>query len=378
MSKSPLTASRAASTTVAEPSRAPLDQGAATAASDSPVAPPTLTATVAICTYSRPQLLRETLRCLVRQDYPRELFEIVVIDNNSPDKMTLAVVESYAHAPVAPRYVHEPRQGLSHARNRAVNDSFRDVIVYVDDDVLVEPEWLRALLRPLEDDPEQRIAIVGGEVVPVFTEGVAASSFSFSPLRLRATCGPLKPGQLPMGANLAFRRQALIDVGQFDPKVGRAGKLLLAGDENRPVERLRVKGREVWFVPAARAFHQIPRSRTTLRYVLRHGFDSARSRVLTQMGLLEDEHRSPVPFLLSRLSVNTLKTVLFSVQFLFFSVLLQKSAAVPALVRVWRSCGYIRQTATVLGWRMSAARQRIRRFRTRPVVVGADPVVPRR
>ena len=56
-----------------------------------------LRVTVAICTYHRAALLRQTLECLVRQDYSPEAFEILVIDNNSPDD-TRAVVASFASA----------------------------------------------------------------------------------------------------------------------------------------------------------------------------------------------------------------------------------------------------------------------------------------
>jgi glucosyl-dolichyl phosphate glucuronosyltransferase len=341
---------------------------------------PPITATIAICTYRRPQLLRETLRCLVRQEYARDRCEILVVDNNSPDDSTRRVVDSFAHAPIAPQYLLEPRQGLSHARNRALAASMHDVIVYVDDDVIVEPDWLQTLLRPFQHDPEQRIAVVGGEVIPVFPEGIAAWGWPFySPLRLRATCGPVKPGEIPMGANLAFRRQLLVAAGQFDPGVGRSGAALLAGDENRPVERLRQGGHEVWFAPEARAFHQMPRSRTTLRYVLRHGFDSARSRVITQMGAFQDAKRSPLPYLASRLFVNALKLVVYGVQGLVLSLLLQRQGAVPALVRACRACGYIRQTSTlILGHVTASSTRRIHRWRTRPRSLRAGAAWPRR
>src|SRR3954467_6616476 len=80
---------------------------------------PALKVTVAIPTYNRADFLRQTLAGLVAQQFPREHFEILVIDNNSRDH-TAAVVAEFASAPTAPRYVREAKQGLDHARNRAL------------------------------------------------------------------------------------------------------------------------------------------------------------------------------------------------------------------------------------------------------------------
>ena len=82
---------------------------------------PTLTVTVAIPTYRRAALLRQTLEGLVRQDYPPHLLELLIIDNNSPDE-TPAVVASFANAPLPPRHVLETQQGANHARNRAIRE----------------------------------------------------------------------------------------------------------------------------------------------------------------------------------------------------------------------------------------------------------------
>ncbi|HEY9154859.1 MAG TPA: glycosyltransferase, partial [Opitutaceae bacterium] len=256
--------------------------------------------------------------------------------------------------------------GLSHARNTAVEQSRSEIIVFVDDDIVCESCWLHNLVAPFAGDPDQRIAAIGGEVIPVYSEGVHRCGVQiYRPLRLRAEPGPIQDRQMLMGANMAFRRDALVDAGLFDTRVGRIGNALLAGDENRPIERIRKKGFEIWFVPAARVFHELPRARTSLTYAMRHGFDSARSRVINQIAALQEERRATALFLWSRLLVNSIKLPVLALQTLLLILLLQRNALAPVLVRLARALGYHRQI-----WRClfaSHASARLRAPSLRPV-----------
>src|SRR5687768_2279831 len=91
-------------------------------ASNSCVSAAALKVTVAIPTYNRARFLQQTLTGITRQHFPRDCFEVLVIDNNSRDQ-TRTVVESFAGARPAPRYILEPQQGLDYARNRAIKEA---------------------------------------------------------------------------------------------------------------------------------------------------------------------------------------------------------------------------------------------------------------
>src|ERR1700690_2526966 len=107
----------------------------------------TLRVTVAVITFNRSRLLRETLGGLVRQDYPAGCWELLVIDNNSTDDPRDVVAAFMASTP-SPRWILEQRPGLDHGRNRAIDEASGDVIALVDDDILVEPDWLAQLVAP--------------------------------------------------------------------------------------------------------------------------------------------------------------------------------------------------------------------------------------
>jgi len=111
------------------------------------------------------------------------------------------------------------------------------------------------------------------------------------------------------------------------------------------IRRIRAAGLEAWFVPAARVLHQIPAGRLTLRYAMRHAFDSARSRVVDKVRLLRDSGRSPLPFLASRALGSAFKLAWFLVQCAACYAVLCRNPARRALVRAWRSCGYLYQIA---------------------------------
>ena len=303
-----------------------------------PSPPSSLKVTVAIATYNRADYLRQTLAGLVVQQFPRDHFEVIVIDNDSSDH-TCAVVAEFASAHPAPRYVHEPRRGLSHARNRAIAEARGEIIVFGDDDILVAPDWLAQLTVPLLADAAERIGAVGGEVIPVFPEGAPAWIAEWhAPMAYRADAGPLDPRHSPMGANLAFRRAVLVQLGAFVPALGRTGKNLFGGDETEMIRRIRAIGLEVWFTPAAAVQHQMPASRTTFRYAARHAFDSARSRVIDRAG-----QPGAGGYFASRLIGNLLKALGFAVLALLYALSFQNDAAKKALVRAWRSCGYLYQ-----------------------------------
>ncbi len=263
---------------------------------------------------------------------------MLVIDNNSTDH-TRAVVAEFAGANPAPRHLVETKQGLDHARNRAIAEARGDILVFADDDILVQPDWLAQLAAPLLTDQAHRVGAVGGEVVPVFPDGLPDwVSEWHSPLAFRADPGPLGPNQSPMGANMAFPKWVFGQLGLFHTALDRAAGNYFSGGDTEMIRRVRAAGLEVWFAPAAAVQHQMPASRTTFRYASRHAFDSARSRVIDRTG----QPGAPRYFL-GRFVGNFFKALGFALLALLNVLIARTGAAKKSLVRAWRSCGYLYQ-----------------------------------
>ncbi|MFM1749094.1 MAG: hypothetical protein RLZZ188_2760 [Verrucomicrobiota bacterium] len=301
--------------------------------------PPAPKVTVAIPTYNRAKYLRQTLAGIAAQRFPRDHVEVLVIDNNSTDD-TAEVVAAFADAWPAPRRIVETRQGLDFARNRAVAEARGEIIVFGDDDILVEPDWLAQITVPLLADADaRRIGAVGGEVVPVFPDGLPDWVREWhAPLAFRPDAGPLEARHCPMGANLAFPRWVFERLGLFHTALDRAAGNYFSGGDSEMIRRVRAAGLEVWFAPGAAVRHQMPAGRTTFRYAARHAFDSARSRVIDRAG-----QPGAAAYLAGRLVANGLKAAGFALLALINTLVLRTGAAKKSLVRAWRSCGYLYQ-----------------------------------
>jgi GT2 family glycosyltransferase len=180
--------------------------------------------TVAVCTRDRPADLALCLDALSHLDYPA--LDILVVDNAPTSDATEQLVRTnYPHI----RYVTEPRPGLDWARNRAIIEAQGEIIAYTDDDVVVEPGWVRALAKVFVENPE--VMAMTGLVVPYELETEAQVLFEmqggfgkgFKRKWYRVKPNSKMPwwffatGNYGTGANMAYRRRVFAEVGYFDP-----------------------------------------------------------------------------------------------------------------------------------------------------------------
>src|SRR6185437_14586745 len=125
--------------------------------------------TVAICTYNRARSLERALESIARMTVPSKTnWELVVVNNNCTDE-TDRIIEKFATM-LPLRREFEPRMGLSNARNRAIEAARGAYIVWTDDDVIVDRNWLDAYLEGFRRWPDG--AIFGGKILPRFEEPV--------------------------------------------------------------------------------------------------------------------------------------------------------------------------------------------------------------
>lgn len=182
----------------------------------------TRSASIVICTKDRAISLAPTLESLRRSlAYQRWMLEVLVVDNGSVDA-TESVVSHYAQREPAIRHVCEPRAGLSHARNRGLQEAQGEVIIFTDDDVRVCPHWIEAMCGPIiKGDAD---AVAGAVQIAPHLE----RCWLKGELRgwVGATGGNVnldRPGCV-VGANFAIARQILKQVPCFDTELG-AGAL---------------------------------------------------------------------------------------------------------------------------------------------------------
>lgn len=178
---------------------------------------------VVVGTYNRCQLLAGAIQSLLAQKSEDVRFEIIVVDNNSTDD-TREVVNSFCESDPRVRYVFEPQQGISHARNAGIIHSRSPIVAFTDDDVRVAPDWISTIKKTFDAHPE--IGFIGGKVLPIWTAPPPAwlTRNHWHPLGVQDHGDVefyLEKSKLigVIGANLVVRRKVFDQVGMFSPKV---------------------------------------------------------------------------------------------------------------------------------------------------------------
>ncbi len=223
---------------------------------------------VVVCTRERPENLRQCLTSLICQDHPD--FAVWVIDNAPTSGNTRQIVASFC-ADLDIHYVVEPRPGLSRARNAALRKELGgEFVAWLDDDEVADSLWLSELARAFDGRPE--VVAASGAVVPAelttrtqlwfeqfggHSKGRGFTEDEFSP-HTWSKQHPLYP--LPpfgVGANMAFRTEALLRLGGFDEALG-AGTPAQGSEDTKMFTDLLRAGGTVVYQPSAitRHFHR--------------------------------------------------------------------------------------------------------------------------
>ena len=238
---------------------------------------------IIVCTFNRCGSLADTLASLAALDVPEEIaWEVVVVDNNSTDGTREVVARFSRDAAVRTRYLFEPRQGLSHARNCGVAASDAEYVLFTDDDVLVDPGWLRYTVAALVN---RHADCAGGKVLPLWRGNrpkwlsnallnvLAMLDYGDEPLKLdRGT-----DDRILYGANFAFRREKLLATGAFNPDLGRKGSVG-AGEDQEIQKKLRCRGGRIVYEPRSVVYHKIDPERLHKPYFRRWYYVAGRDR----------------------------------------------------------------------------------------------------
>ena len=231
-----------------------------------------MTYSVVIATYNRAGDLRATLESLAALR-PAEPWEAIVVDTNSTDDTRAVVAAAARTFPVPLHYVFEPEQGRSPALNAGIRRAAGDIIVTTDDDVRVEADWLtrarEALQRPGCDYVGGRVLPIWGGPRPAWLPDHGGKHWAVIAL-LDYGAAPLEFGaRVPLGVNMAFRRDAFDRAGLFDPHTGRKAGTLLGQEVREWCIRARAAGVRGWYAPELSLRHIIPAARLNKRYFRR-------------------------------------------------------------------------------------------------------------
>jgi GT2 family glycosyltransferase len=224
---------------------------------------------VVVCTLGRSSVADTAASVRESADRAGRRVEVIVVwqDAEQPDRLGAdRVVEVY---PV----------GLAHARNRGLTVAEAPLVAFVDDDELVDPGWVAGVLAGFEDG----ITAVLGPVEPLDDRGLAYCRYQRTqPQRFRGRSTP--PWRIGTGGNMAFRREALRDLGGFDPLFG-IGAISRSAEDTEALLRVLRADHVIAWAPDAVVYHptKTASERLASRFPYAYG-----------LGKLVRRHREPV------------------------------------------------------------------------------------
>jgi glycosyltransferase involved in cell wall biosynthesis len=234
-----------------------------------------------ICTYNNAALLDRVLAKIANQKVsPKCSWKVLVVDNNCTDE-TATVVQKYIQDGTIPdlRIILETLQGLNHARLCGVRNTTGDWIAFIDDDCLLEEDWIEQVAKFALAHPD--CGAFGGRVIldwekqpPAY---VLKYGYSFAQQEYGAEA-KLMNGLV--GAGMTIRRSALQATGWMNNQFmsDRVGKKLISGGDVELALRLGAKY-ELWYNPACTLQHIIPARRITTEYLIKINYGLGISQI---------------------------------------------------------------------------------------------------
>ncbi len=268
---------------------------------------------IIIPTVNRSASLKETFASLLCLDANYDSIEIIIVDNGSVDDtraVSLAIIESNPHLSI--KYCFEPIPGLLSGRHRGVFESTGEILVFIDDDIDVDKDWLNAINETFRD---RDVSLVGGRNLPHYLAAPPDWLDSFwkiedsrkwldfiSVLDFGDELIELDPLFI-WGLNFSIRRCSLIELGGFHPDYVPPPFEYYQGDSETGLAlNAKQKGMKIVYQPRAVVWHRIPQERLTFHYfekrMFLYGVSDSYAEIRKDRGLKFDwKMTEPIPSL---------------------------------------------------------------------------------
>lgn len=236
-------------------------------------------------TYKRARLLELMLNSFIKLNTQGFSYQIIAVDN-CPQQSAKSIVESFIGTlPIV--YLHTTKPGKNAAINLGLEHAQGELLVFTDDDIEADFNWLNSLVDAAGRYPE--LSIFGGRILPKYPDNfeILGKNIDFSNEFVRMAYGeadwPQPEGPIIAeriwGANMAIRRKLFNQELRFNPHIGPQGSNYVMGSETEFLLRAYAQGYRGIYVPDALVHHHVREEQLSLKWLADRAYRLARGRV---------------------------------------------------------------------------------------------------
>ncbi len=232
---------------------------------------------ILICTYNRADILAECLQSLTAQTAAIQDFEVIVVNNNSPDH-TQSTAESFIGKVPNLRVVIEQEQGLCAARNRGYQEAKSEWVLYLDDDAKASTNMVERALWTIQHYPQYEV--FGGVALPWYKYPKPhwyKESYVVTNQLPYQTVSTLRGNQFAIGCIMVLHKPTLARFGGFNTVLGgMTADKIVYNDETELQNRMRKNGVQMAHDPELFVYHLVPRYKLHVDWFFKYAFINGR------------------------------------------------------------------------------------------------------
>ncbi|TAG12551.1 MAG: glycosyltransferase family 2 protein [Sphingobacteriia bacterium] len=229
---------------------------------------------IIICTYNRAEYLPEALLSLYNQTLAKDLFEVIIVNNNSSDN-TILVCEKFiaSHTNAAFYLLNETEQGASYARNTGAAIAKASLLCFMDDDAVAYSDYLQNILNFFAN--YTGAGGLGGRIIPRYipTEPKWMSKFVASlvgDFHYSESIKIFSANKYPLESNMIVHKADFNAVGGFNTALpGVKGTIRIGGEGKDFFLKLKAMGRIIYYDPSVVVEHIVETKKLTPEYLYR-------------------------------------------------------------------------------------------------------------
>ncbi|ROL61755.1 glycosyltransferase family 2 protein [Bacteroidetes/Chlorobi group bacterium ChocPot_Mid] len=230
---------------------------------------------VVVCTYNRCDVLALCLDSLANQTLDKNLYEVIIVNNNSNDN-TEEIIKKYIAKNNNFRAFIELEQGSSHAKNRGAKESNGEYLAFIDDDGKAFPDWIEKMKKFIDTHPD--VCAFGGPYVGISSKYIPFwfpkdyGSWSLGNYEKKINF----PKEWLSGSNMVFKKDIFWEVGGFDVKKGPIGKSFSYGEDTFLLYKLNNNRISIWYTPEVKIYHLTAEHKLAFNWIFKSGYNAGK------------------------------------------------------------------------------------------------------